>query len=423
MDIATYPSLPAAAAQGETRRPLRQRALVVGLGIAGLASATRLAQIGWDVVVVERAATRRGGGYMIGLFGIGQAAAQRMGLLGALENRFTTSMTAYEVDRQGQRRPGMSFAQAPGTPHLLLRGDVEQALFAALPAEIELRFASSPVAVEQNEAGVRVTLRDSSDGSTSTERYDLVVGADGVHSTVRRLVFGPDAEYVKSLDHMVAATILATPPAGFRSTDGVVLVEPGRSAWVFAFANHAPALMMSYRSDNPEAERQRPPADALREAFGPEPLGPVLDELITQYEEAPDKLFDTALQVQMPAWHAGRVVLIGDAAWCMTLYSGMGVSLGLAGADLLATRLAEQPDDLPQALAAWEAQLRPYVAHFQEEAQTTGLNLFVPQDQKTIRKRSLMFRLNRLPLVGAILSKLSKRSPDTRMRTADLAAA
>ena len=179
--------------------------------------------------------------------------------------------------------------------------------------------------------------------------------------------------------------------------------------------------MMSYRSDDPRAELERAPGEALRRAFGPEPLGPVLDGLIAQYEAVPDKLFDLALQVQMPSWHKGLVVLLGDAAWCMTLYSGMGVSLGLAGADVLASKI-QQSANLPQALASWEAHLRPYVTHFQVEAKSGGLNLFVPQDQEAIRKRAMMFRLNRIPGVSTVLGNLSRRSPDARMRSADLAA-
>jgi 2-polyprenyl-6-methoxyphenol hydroxylase-like FAD-dependent oxidoreductase len=236
-------------------------------------------------------------------------------------------------------------------------------------------------------------------------------------------VFGPDESYVRSLDHIVAATILRKPVVGFRPNDGLVLAEPGRAAWVFPFANHEPAVMLSYRSDDLAAEFQRPPAESLRRAFGPELLGPVLEGLIGQYERAEDTLFDTAEQVQMPSWHDGRVVLLGDAAWCLTLYSGMGVSTGMAGADLLATELQRHPDDLQQGLVAWEAQLRPAVETFQHQARSSGLDLFVPGDRQTLRKRSLMVRLMRAPLIGNILARMRMQSRDVRIGDIDIAVA
>jgi 2-polyprenyl-6-methoxyphenol hydroxylase-like FAD-dependent oxidoreductase len=124
----------------------------------------------------------------------------------------------------------------------------------------------------------------------------------------------------------------------------------------------------------------------------------------------------------MPSWHAGRVAEQDDAAWCMTLYSGMGVSTGLAGADLLATELQQHPDDLQQGLGAWEAQLRPFVEHYQREARAGGLDLFVPGDRRTLRKRAMMLRLGHVPLIKNVLAKMSTLSRDARMRTVDIAA-
>ncbi|MFD8844404.1 hypothetical protein [Streptomyces pseudogriseolus] len=122
---------------------------------------------------------------------------------------------------------------------------------------------------------------------------------------------------------------------------------------------------------------------SLRRAFGPEPTGPVLDHLIGQFEKADDFLFDSTHQVVMPTWHTDRIVLPGDAAWCMTLYSGMGASTGMAGADLLGTVLQRNLGQIPRALREWEQRLRPFITTEQQTAHSVGLQMFVPRSDAT----------------------------------------
>src|SRR4051794_33178211 len=139
----------------------RGRVLVVGMGISGLATASRLHAAGWTPTIIERSPERRGGGYMVALFGAGQIAARRLGLLDGLHNRMSTE-PSLDVDRRGGRRPGFSFGEAPGTPWVMLRGDVEQAAFEALPPEVEVRYGTVPTAISQDGDGVDVTLLDTS---------------------------------------------------------------------------------------------------------------------------------------------------------------------------------------------------------------------------------------------------------------------
>jgi 2-polyprenyl-6-methoxyphenol hydroxylase-like FAD-dependent oxidoreductase len=152
----------------------RQRALVVGLGISGTASALRLHRAGWDVVVLENAAERRRGGYFLALFGTGVAAAERLGIADAMPDAAAADGVSYDVDRTGRRRPGMSYGDVPGQSRLLMRGDIEEAVFSALPDEVEVRYATVPVALSQDPDGVDVEIRDLATETTSVERYDLV---------------------------------------------------------------------------------------------------------------------------------------------------------------------------------------------------------------------------------------------------------
>ncbi|MFB4280767.1 FAD-dependent monooxygenase [Nonomuraea sp. MTCD27] len=393
------------------------RALVVGLGIAGIATAVRLRQVGWEPVLVERAAGRRSNGYFIMLFGTGVVSAGRLGVLDAIGNRGPADLAMYEVDRAGRRRPGMSPAALPGGPRQVLRGDVEQGLFSALPDDAEIRYSTVPTRIVQDDSGVAVTLHDTAAGTTVTERFDLVVGADGMRSTVRRLAFGPE-EYLHPLDYMIGATVLDGPVEGFRQNEGMVLAEPGRSVWTFPFSDHAPGLLFSYRTGDIDAEFSRPPIESVRAAFGPEPAGPLLEDLLARFERAPEFLFDSVHQVKMPRWHRGRVVLMGDAAWCLTLYSGMGASSGIAGGELLGSML--QRHDLPGALRAWEARMRPFI-QYQQDNILSMRRLFTPDDRKEQILRTGMLRLMRAPGIGRAMGKIMAK--DMQARNVDVAAA
>ncbi|MEV7865821.1 FAD-dependent monooxygenase [Streptomyces sp. NPDC088124] len=397
----------------------KPRALIVGMGIGGLATAMRLHEVGWEPVLIERAAGRRAAGYFIGLFETGRATAQRMGVLDAIGDRTDLTSVTYDIDRTGRRRPAMGYGDLPGGPRLMLRGDIEAALHDEVSPRTEIRYGTTPVAVDEHPEGVDVTLRttNGADTAESTERFDLVVGADGLRSTVRRLVFGPDARYLRPFHHIIGASILKEAVPGFRPNDGVILAEPGRSVWVFPFADHQPGVLFSYRTDDEDAQFRRPPVDSLRRAFGPEPTGAVLENLLAQFEQADDSLFDSTHQVVMPTWHTDRVVLLGDAAWCLTLYSGMGASTGMAGADLLGTSLRRNPGNPGRALREWEQRLRPFIVTQQELGRTEGLSMFVPQSRRDLLVRGFVQRLTSNPvgkrvMLSVVAGKFAGKSLD-----------
>jgi 2-polyprenyl-6-methoxyphenol hydroxylase-like FAD-dependent oxidoreductase len=404
-----------------------RRVLVVGLGISGAATALRLRQIGWEPVIVEKAAARRTGGQFIVLFGAGQAAARRLGILDRLHDLTVAAGSAFAVDRAGNRRRIPNFAErtAQFAPHVLLRGDVEEAAFSALPGEVDIRFSTVPSSIVQDADGVDVTLTHTVDGSTTTERFDLVVGADGLRSTVRSLVFGPHSAYLRRLGAMYALIPISEPPAGYTSTDLVTLQEPGRTMQVFPLAGRTPIALLAYRTADVDAEFREPPAQRLREVFSSGPtdreLGHVLSEL-DNMKDANDVLFDSIEQVCMDRWHDGRVVLVGDAAWCSTLIAGMGVSTGLAGAELLGTLLQRYPDDLDRALNTWEARLRPYLDYYQNLARRRQ-GMLAPANQWQVELNHGLILASGLPLVGPLLKRLAATGKEARMRSADIAAA
>ncbi|PRY19711.1 FAD-dependent monooxygenase [Pseudosporangium ferrugineum] len=403
---------------GAGPRARGKRALVVGLGVSGIATALRLRSAGWEPVIVERAAGRRTGGYFVGVFGAGQAAARRLGILDAIPDRSPADSADFVVTRGGDRRSGLGFTDFPGEPRVMLRGDVEQGAFAALPGDVEIRFSTTPVRIEQDVSGVDVTLERA--GASATERFDLVVGADGLRSTVRRLVFGPHERFLHRLGYMIAAFMLPHPIGGMAGHEGAMLLEPGRSLLVLPFADHAPTAFFSYRTADVDTQFTGRPIDRLRAAYAPRPYGQLLGDALDAFEATDDYLFDTAEQVRMDAWSKGRVVLVGDAAWCATVYSGMGVSAGLAGADLLGTMLQRHGDAVLPALRAWEDHLRPHIASYQRTG-IKQISLFTPTSRRQLAGRRVFELVDRLPVVGAAIRRRLTNSEDNLEKERDIA--
>lgn len=381
---------------------MKPRALIVGLGIAGMASAISLKANGWEVVIVERAPERRRGGYFIGLHPVGREAAQKLGVLSDIVVRTPETSQNWHLTKDGSRVRVAGFADQPTKPVTLLRGDIEEALWHAVEGRIEVRFALSPSSLINDNTQVRARLRNAA-GQETEETFDLVVGADGLRSTVRKLVFGLPEKFMRSLGAIICAYQLDGPMQTFRKEDGIILNEGKRSLWVFPLHDHTPTALFTYRTDDIDGQFVKPPVETLREVYRDMDSRGIVAEALEELASAgKDYLFDSVHEVRMPHWTSGRVVLIGDSAWCLTLYSGMGASAAIAGGYELGRLLGEQPDDIGAALVKWERTMRPFIA---KQRRTVGLKsqLFVPSNGFFFVFRRLVLRLG-----GRYLAKLSK---------------
>ena len=377
---------------------MQKRALVVGLGIAGMSAAIGLRQAGWTPVIVERAPERRTGGYFVGLLPEGRRAAIDLGIADHLHVRNPPDGgTTWEFDRRGNRGPGLGFLHQPGRPAAMLRGDIEAALWRGMSgdgtgvADADVRFATVPVEIVDGPTDVQVLLENVGTGELYRESFDLVVGADGLRSSVRRLVFGPHEEFLTTWNAMICAFQLQEQVPSFGATDSVVSARAGRAVWVFGLADRAPTVLLTYRTDDIEAQFTGSRVERLRAVFAGMD-DPVVRYALDALERAPDHLFDSVHQVKMPRWSTGRVLLLGDAAWCLNLYSGMGASSALWGGAELGKALRENPDDLVAALAAWESTLRRPIRRNQRLARLKQ-QMFVPSSRVAEAIRSVVLRV------------------------------
>ena len=380
---------------------MQKRALVVGLGIAGMSAAIGLRQAGWTPVIVERAPERRTGGYFIFLFPEGVQAAADLGIADHLHTRnpdWRPGGTTWSVNRQGRRRPALGLLEAPSGLAAVLRGDIEDALWQAITNDgthdaVEVRFSTIPIEITDGAGDVQVLLEDTSTGKLYREVFGLVVGADGMRSTVRRMVFGPDEDYMANWKAMICAFQLTEQVPSYAASDSIIVARPKRAMWVFGLADHAPCAWLTYRTEDLPDRSAGSSIEQLRAVFSGMD-DPVVGHVLDSLEQAPDHVFDSIHQVKMPRWSGGRVVLVGDAAWCINTYSAMGSSSSLRGGAALGAALQQHTDDLDAALDAWETGLRPYVTGQQRSARLKQQR-FVPSGRLTKALGSVVLDLVR----------------------------
>lgn len=385
----------------------RRRVVIVGAGIAGLAAALRLRRAGWDPLVVERAPHRRSSGYMVNLLGEGYHAADRLGLLPALAPHDLGLFTTVLVKADGRPKftipTAIAHAALGSEAITVFRGALETALYEAVCDTVEIRFGTTVRSVAQDPGSVHVEFDDGTE-----ESADLLIGADGLHSTVRASVFGPEADYRVDMLHVVGAVPLDRLPAEVPEGSGTTFTGPGRTAAVINLGTGRSSAFFTYRSADPDADVARGAGSALTAAFGD--LGGGVPPALDQIRADPSATyFDSVSQVAIDRWSRGRVVLLGDAAWCVTLFAGYGAALALSGADRLGAALEECDADIPLALDRWEAALRPETRRRQALARS-GMHRFAPPTRAHVWANDLTIRAILLPGVRRLVQRSVRRA-------------
>lgn len=379
--------------------------LISGASIAGPAAALLLARQGHHVTVVERAPSLRPGGQTVDLRGAGRTVIDRMGLRPATEARLLHQRGIVKVDARGRRGAAVPVEAFGGngivSTHEILRGDLAEAITQALPTDVEFLWDDTVTAIAQTGDGAEVTF-----ARTPPRRFDLVIGADGLSSAVRRAAFGPDsatlrpiglryAWFTATVDEDLDGWYLMHNAPGGR----VVSVRPSRT-------DETVKAGLAIRGTDPRRLHRDEQFALLDDAFGD--LGWITPQLLRGMRTADDWAYNDLAQVKLDSWTRGRVALIGDAGYCPTPLTGLGTTLALVGAYVLAGELGADGGDVDAALARYDAVMRPFVAKTQS-LPPAGISGFAPSGRLGIALGDLSFRtLNHWPMKQVFASQFAK---------------
>jgi len=366
--------------------------VINGIGVAGPALAYWLAKSGHSVLLVEEAPQLRTGGYVIDFWGIGYDLAERMGVIEEIRRHGYLVREVRFVGRDGRTRGGFDvsvFGRLTKDRFTSVRRSaVSAAICRALEGKVEMRFGDSVAGITQHDAGVLVDF-----DHAPSRHADLVIGADGLHSRVRRLAFGVEAAPVFPLGYHVAA-FEAT---GYRPRDELVYVShgrPGRQVSRFALREDKTLFLFIVRD---EYLRGNEPKAMLQNALAG--FGWEWPEIASLLDGASDLYFDSVSQVRMDRWTKGRVALVGDAAACVSLMAGEGTGLAIAEAYVLAGELHACAGDFSLAFDRYERRMMPFLLAKQASARRFASS-FAPRTSLGIGFRNVVTNLMHVPVVA-----------------------
>ncbi|WP_117208559.1 FAD-dependent monooxygenase [Allorhizocola rhizosphaerae] len=384
------------------------RVLISGASIAGPVLAYWLESYGFTVTVVERSPTlRKTGGHAVDLFKPAMDIAERMGLIDAvLAKRTGTERLGFRLegsDRRHELNVGRLLSAVSDRHVEIMRDDLSEIFYDATRERVEYAFGDSIAALSEDDGGVDVSFEHAPE-----RRFDLVIGADGLHSNVRRLVFGPESEFATWIGGYLAVISLPN-YLGLRDrTEGITGVNRIAAVYSAAHLDDARAVFL-LRTTQPldyhyrDVARQK---QLLREAFAG--MGWEVPRLLSELDRTPAFYFDSITQLRMDTWSRGRVSLVGDAGYCPGPAVGGSTSLAVVGAYMLAGELAAAGGDHTRAFPAYEREIGEYVRRSRAFAMGAVKQL-IPSSRRGLWAIVAVSRfVNHTPLwLSRALSKLS----------------
>jgi 2-polyprenyl-6-methoxyphenol hydroxylase-like FAD-dependent oxidoreductase len=372
--------------------------LISGAGIAGPTLAFWLQAAGFEPTLIERAPAIRRGGYVIDFWGLGYDIAERMGLIGEINRIGYRVRELRIVNDSGRRVAGFGtriFAELTGGRYVTLgRSELSHLLCDSLRATTEIIFADEIVGLAEQPDAVRVQMKHSGE-----RRFDLVIGADGLHSTVRKLAFGPQQRFEKDLGYAVAAF----EARGYRPRDEDVYLiygQPGRMVGRFTLRDDRSLFLFVFTGDDHSlpgtVDQQK---TLLREKYATAAWE--CPSILAELDRASELYLDRVSQIRMASWSQGRIALIGDAAFCVSLLAGQGTALAMISAYVLAGELARAGGRHEQAFGQYEARLRRFVEAKQQGAERFA-GAFAPRTAWGLCFRNQVIRAFAIPALARL---------------------
>jgi 2-polyprenyl-6-methoxyphenol hydroxylase-like FAD-dependent oxidoreductase len=335
---------------------------------------------------------------MIDFWGVAFDVAERMNLIPQLRDVGYLIDCVKFVNQRGRLRSELdakAIRRAVGDRFFSLpRGDLAKAIFDTVADKIETIFGDSITAIHEDPAGVDVQFEH-----RQARRFDLVAGCDGLHSTVRQIVWGPEKEFEKYLGYYCASFLTTNYPHREQRAY-TSYAEPGRQISRYALRGGRTAFLLIFAREQPLARHpdQASAKTILRKRFTGDRWNEVA-EILERLEVCDDLYFDSVSQIRMPAWSKGRIVVVGDAAYCPSLLAGEGAGFALAGAYFLAGELQRTSGDHETAYRAYEQRFRAFIERKQKSAQQFATS-FTPKTRLGLLVRDLVLRLTAFPPVS-----------------------
>ncbi|MET3424865.1 2-polyprenyl-6-methoxyphenol hydroxylase-like FAD-dependent oxidoreductase [Actinoplanes tereljensis] len=377
------------------------RAVISGASIAGLSVAFWLRRTGWNVTVIERAPSFRDGGQNVDIRGVAREILDRMGLFDAVKAQNTTETGTVFVNATGEVRAELPSDGPNGATAELevLRGDLARTILDNLPEGVTFRYGDTIEEVTDGPDGITLTT-----ASGRSLDADMLVIAEGVRSTTRDRLFGAEVDRRELGITMVFGTIPRT--AGDDDRWRWYNAVGGRQIHLRPDNHGTTRAILSYARGDDLTRLDRPEALAkVRERYAD--AGWEAPRILDAFDTSDDVYIDQLTQIRMTTWHRGRVVLAGDAGWCVTPMGGGGASLALTSGYVLAAYLAQEPGNLETALTAYEKWMRPLVDDVQHLPR--GLEHFAyPQTRFGLALRSQVDRIMTSRLLAPLTARLTQ---------------